>query len=552
MKKYLAALCALCVLSLGGIALAETEIVLSDDGITAGDGVQIEDSTATITAGGVYRLRGTMEEGNLVVDAADDVEIIWDGAALACSTQAPVVARGGGNLRLTLPEGGSGTISDLRRSGTDAEYDAALFATGEVTVTGEGSLAVVGQAGHGVRAGGLRLEGGSLGILSEGDGLHVEGGLELDGGYVEATAGGYGVYVDGDATVANGDLLLDSDADGVYIEESLSITGGALEITAGGGASASASTTSYYDAFFGYDPFDFFFGGSPYDSYYGYNDTAARTYDALSAAQISVQGGSLVLDASGDGLRADGGIRISDGALSIACGSDGLRAGETLDISGGTLWVDESNVGLAGADVSLANAEITLVSADAGISAVSERGGEAAVRAGAMLAITSSGDGIQAGADVRLEGGETRITCSSRSGAPLNAGGEVFMDGGTLVSSGMANAAEVAGDSAQPMLLARFNATLRSGVQVVVEDANGESVFSFSPEQNFSMLQLSSPALAQGETYTIYVEGEALGAATVDGAVSSFSGDFINEDAPDRSQDEAPAETPQQDGLERI
>ena len=89
-------------------------------------------------------------------------------------------------------------------------------------------------------------------------------------------------------------------------------------------------------------------------------------------------------------------------------------------------------------------------------------------------------------------------------------------------------------------------------MQVVVEDANGESVFSFSPEQNFSMLQLSSPALAQGETYTIYVEGEALGAATVDGAVSSFSGDFINEDAPDRSQDEAPAETPQQDGLERI
>ena len=143
-------------------------------------------------------------------------------------------------------------------------------------------------------------------------------------------------------------------------------------------------------------------------------------------------------------------------------------------------------------------------------------------------------------------------TCSSRSGAPLNAGGEVFMDGGTLVSSGMANAAEVAGDSAQPMLLARFNATLRSGVQVVVEDANGESVFSFSPEQNFSMLQLSSPALAQGETYTIYGEGEALGAATMDGAVSSFSGDFINEDAPDRSQDEAPAETPQQDGLERI
>lgn len=552
MKKYLAALSALCILCLGGFALAETEIVLSDEGIAAGDGVQVEDTTATITAGGVYRLRGSMEEGNLVVDAADDVEIIWDGAALACSTQAPVVARGG-NLRLTLPEGGSGSISDLRPSGTDAEYDAALFATGEVTVAGEGALSVVGQAGHGVRAGGLRLEGGSLGILSDGDGLHVDGGFTLDGGYVEATAGGYGVYVDGDATVANGDLLIDSDADGVYIEETLSIAGGALEITAGGGASAAASTASYYDSFFGYDPFDFFFGGSPYDSYYGYGG-AARVYDALSAAEISVQGGSLVIDASGDGLRADGDILVSGGALSIACGSDGLRAGGELDISGGTVWVDESEVGLAGTDVSLANAEIALISADAGVSAVSERGGEAVVGEGAVLTIASGGDGIQAGADIRLAGGETRIACSSRNGAPLNAGGEAFMDGGTLVSSGMASAAAVAEDSAQPMLLARFNATLRAGVQVVVEDANGEAVFSFAPEENFTLLQLSSPALVQGETYTLYVEGEALGAATVDGATSFFSGDSIQEDAPNRSRDDSPAatEAPQQGGAERI
>ena len=35
MEKHLAALCALCLLLWGGAALAETEIILSDAGVTA-------------------------------------------------------------------------------------------------------------------------------------------------------------------------------------------------------------------------------------------------------------------------------------------------------------------------------------------------------------------------------------------------------------------------------------------------------------------------------------------------------------------------------------
>ena len=263
--------------------------------------------------------------------------------------------------------------------------------------------------------------------------------------------------------------------------------------------------------------------------------------------------GSLVLDASGDGLRADGNMRVSGGALSIACGSDGLRAGGALEVSGGALWIDESDIGLAGAEVSIAEAEVSVVSADTGVSAVSERGGEAVVLDGAMLTISSGGDGIQAGADIGLEGGETRILCSGRSAAPLNAGGEAVMEGGTLIASGLSNVVSIAEDSQQPTLLARFNGTLRAGVQVVVEDEQGEAVFSFSPEENFALLQLSSPALRQGTTYTLYIEGTALGTVTVDGAVSSFSGDSIREDTPEEDSDETQVDAPQQDsGVERI
>ena len=72
------------------------------------------------------------------------------------------------------------------------------------------------------------------------------------------------------------------------------------------------------------------------------------------------------------------------------------------------------------------------------MSAVSVRGGDASVLEGAQLSIVSGGDGIEAGADVYLEGGETQIWCSGRNGAPIRADGDVFSDGGTLVAGGNA------------------------------------------------------------------------------------------------------------------
>ena len=375
-----------------------------------------------------------------------------------------------------------------------------------------------------------------------------------------ANADGHGVYAGGDARIEGGDLRLETEGDGLYVEGALFLSGGAMEVSAGGGAGTASPTASYFDDFFGYDPFEFFFGDGFYGGYEGYGDApAARGHDAVSAAEIRMEGGSLVLDASGDGLRADGAMTMTGGALSIACGEDGLHAGGDLNVSGGVIWVDECEAGLSGANVAVENAEVSIVSAGAGVQALSERGGDVRVLEGAKLTIAAGGDGISAGADVYLAGGETSLWCSGRSGAPLDAAGEVFADGGTLIATGRGDSAAIAEDSAQHVLRARFNGTLREGARVVVENESGEAVFSFAPENDFSRLLLTSPALAQGETYTLYVEGEALGMATVDGAETYFRGDFTEErderNGRDEQRDEdngREAQPSMESGAERI
>ncbi len=553
MKKYLAALCALCLLLLGA-ALAETNIRLADAGVEAGAGVEVDGSSISIVKGGSYRLTGTMAEGHIAVEA-DGVELIWDGAQIACSTAAPLSARG--DLALTLTENG-GALEDLRRARDMDDDGAAIDAGGKVFVSGAGSLNVTAQAGDGLRASGLTLEGGALNVLAGENGVHLEAeagetAFQLTGGQLAVEANGIGVYAGGDAALRGGDLRLTSGADGLYVEGALTVSGGAAQVSAGGGAGAASPTAAYYDSFFGYDPFDLFFGSPYYGGYDSYGGYEARVYDAVSAAGIVMEDGSLVLDASGDALRADGALTMRGGALSITCGGDGLRAGGDVAVSGGVIWVDECETGLSGANVSVGNAEVSIVSAGAGLYALSERGGDASVLDGAKLTIAAGDDGIAAGADVYLAGGETNICCSGRSGAPLNAAGEVFADGGTLIAVGGSDESAIAEDSAQAVLRARFNGTLREGVRVVVEDENGQAAFSFEPEADFSRLLLTSPALKQGATYTLYVEGEALGMATVDGAETYFRGDFTEERDERRDEgDGREAQPPMESGAERI
>lgn len=558
MKRYFAALCAMCLVLLGA-ALAETDIRLADAGVEAGAGVEVDGSSISIVKGGSYRLTGTMAEGHIAVEA-DGVELIWDGAQIACSTAAPLSARG--DLALTLTENG-GALEDLRRARDMDDDGAAIDAGGKVFVSGAGSLNVTAQAGHGLRASGLTLEGGALNVLAGENGVHLEAeagetAFELTGGQLAVEANGIGVYAGGDAALRGGDLRLTSGADGLYVEGALTVSGGAAQVSAGGGAGAASPTAAYYDSFFGYDPFDLFFG-SPYYGGYDNGGYEARVYDAVSAAEIVMEDGSLVLDASGDALRADGALTMRGGALSITCGSDGLRAGGDVAVSGGVIWVDECETGLSGANVSVESAEVNIVSGGAGLYALSGRGGDASVLDGAKLTIAAGGDGIAAGADVYLAGGETSICCSGRSGAPLNATGEVFADGGTLIAVGGSDESAIAEDSAQAVLRARFNGTLREGVRVVVEDENGQAAFSFEPEADFSRLMLTSPALQQGGTYTLYVEGEALGMATVDGAETYFRGDFTEErderNGRDERRDEGDgreAQPPMESGAERI
>ena len=83
-------------------------VVLADNGTTvSGAGVTVDKNTVTVTAGGTYRVSGTLSNGQLRVNVAktDKVRLILDGVNITCQNGAPLYILSADKTAITLAAG---------------------------------------------------------------------------------------------------------------------------------------------------------------------------------------------------------------------------------------------------------------------------------------------------------------------------------------------------------------------------------------------------------------------------------------------------------------
>ena len=212
-----------------------TVITFSADGASVtGGGARAEGSTVTIGAVGTYTVRGSAENGQLIVDTGDDamdVTLILDGLSLTNLADAAIYIQQAKNLRRQLRG------ENLLVSGTEADLEAfdgtasgaALFSRDDLDIEGEGSLEIRGYlnngiackddldinsgtlsiqaANNGIRASeSVQIKGGQVSILSGNDGIKAESVSKADKGYVEVRAGTLQISAGGDGLQAVGGL----------------------------------------------------------------------------------------------------------------------------------------------------------------------------------------------------------------------------------------------------------------------------------------------------------------------------------------------------------
>ncbi len=149
-------------------------------------------------------------------------------------------------------------------------------------------------------------------------------------------------------------LTIEAANDGLSCDDELNITGGTLSITAGGDAVKASPDTG---------------------------DT--ENPDTTSLGNVTISGGTLTLNATEDGIQADGDLTISGGTFHVktngghttaltddSASCKGFKAGKTLTVTGGTLTVDSADDALhAGTDVTISGGTLTLATGDDGVHA---------------------------------------------------------------------------------------------------------------------------------------------------------------------------------------
>jgi hypothetical protein len=130
---------------------------------------------------------------------------------------------------------------------------------------------------------------------------------------------------------------------------------------------------------------------------------------------------------------------------------------------------------------------------------------------GGTLEVWASGDGLDSNGDATITGGEITVHGpTTDSNGALDVHGTFDVSGGTLLATGSAQMMVApAADSAQGWIATALDTTAAAGSEVVVTDADGAAVATYTPQKDFASVVLSSADISRGETYTVTVDGTA-------------------------------------------
>ncbi len=435
----------------------DSVILLEGDSVSAKlRGVSVKDTVVTIGAPGSYTVRGTLNDGRILVDLKENpgkVTLFLDGADITCLTDSAIHLIQAKELNLVLAAGSdnrvvSGTEADLA-SYDETRNGAAIFAEDDLDIQGEGSLTVLGYLNNGITCkDDLKIKGGSLTVLAAGNGVRASESVTMSGGAVSIQAGNDGLKASsakkagkGFVQIEDGALTVSAGGDGVSAETELRIEGGTLDIETHG------------------DP------------------SAASCKGIKGKTGVTISGGQITVTSEDHAIRSGAALTVGGGELTLSSlQGKGLAAETELSVGGGKLSVTAADDGLACADtVRVTDGELLIVSGADGI-----QGGKKGTGFAAELGTVS------------IEGGRTLVSAFNK---PVDAKANFLITGGTLFTCG-SGTPEPASEIPWLFYTVRGNAGDELSVKL-------DGAPTLSAAYAYSSVFFADPALSEGQNFSL-------------------------------------------------
>ena len=507
-------------------------IELADNGITAtADTVGISDSIVTIKDEGTYILTGTLSDGQVVIDAdGKKVQLVLNGVDITSKSSAAIYVKAADKVFITLADKSENKLT------TSAEYvaiddnniDAVIFSKDDITLNGEGTLAVTSKAGNAITSkNDLKVTSGTYTLEAAGHGLEAKDSIRVAGGEISITSGKDGLHSEnsdeadkGYVYIAGGTMDITSEGDGIDASYIVQIDSGKMKIVSGGGSANAPAHTQQQPQRDGQRR------GRPTD---GQNSAdgqippeTTETEDTVSTKGIKsdsvifLNNGELDIDSVDDGIHANGSIEVADGTYAIAAGDDGIHADEVLLISGADIDITKSYEGLEGKTITINDGDINIVSSDDGLNAAEGSTNNSMRSAssencwieinGGSLYVNADGDGIDSNGNMTINAGDIKVDGPSNSGnaaIDFGDGAKAYINGGSLIAVGGSGMVEAFDSSSKQAMMSIQVADSNITGEVVLSDSDGNVIISYTPAKEYNCVQISTAELEKGKTYTL-------------------------------------------------
>jgi hypothetical protein len=553
----------------------------SNEAEIEGTGASFADGTLAISEAGTYVLSGTLDDGQILIDAAktDTIHLVFIGISIVSGKDAVLYEKKAGKVILTLAEGSENSLTSAAgtiASEEETEPDAALYCQNSLTINGPGGLTVTGNYNHGiVSKDDLIITGGTLFVTAAGTGIRGRDSLTVTNGDITVNAQGDALQSNneedstkGTVTISGGTFHLTAIKDGIQAESALNISGGSFTIQSGSDTESSAADTAIAEQAAavpdtaitqesetvssatmmkpGQDGFSQGGGpdGFPPDGGRGIPGNTQKVSveggKGLKATKnLTITGGTFDIVSADDAIHVNGDALIEDGIFTIVAGDDGVHADGTVTIKGGTLTIEKSYEGLEAATILLEGGTVNIVASDDGLNAAGGNDGSAleglngqnefeagdyVIRiSGGTVTVNAGGDGVDSNGSIYLSGGTVLVDgpISNGNGA-IDYNGVFEVTGGTLAASGSSGMAQGPSSSSNQASLMVYQSG--SGA-IALLDSNGNTVATHSPAKAFQTVLFSTPQMKKGETYTLTIDGQTIARITLSEDITTYSAD---------------------------
>ena len=505
----------------------------------SGSGVKADGSTITITEEGVYIVSGTLEDGQIIVDASDSdkVQIVLDGVHINCKTNAAIYVREADKVFITLAENSSNTLGGGNEYTQidDNTVDGVIFSKSNLVCNGTGSLTIEADYKHGiVSKDDLVITGGTYKIAAADNGITAKDQIKILNGSFDIDAANSAVKAKntddaelGNIYIAGGIFTIEAEQDGFHATGSIVVDDGTITVNSGDdGFHAELDTVIH--------------GGTI---------LVEKSNEGLEGKRVVVNGGDITINASDDGINAansgdDGVNAINPGANAVGSGDDDSNAASSNNDSSATVnsGDDGSISGEAdgkepqqmppdtenGSDMqpsqdfdpenapSDGNAPQNFDPGNApsdGDAPQKMQGGpggggnsELYIKiTGGTLTVSADGDGLDSNGGLLVTGGTTIVYGPTSDGdSALDYDGSAIATGGTLAAIGSAGMTEsFSEDSTLPVITYYCTETQSAATTITLTDSDGSALFTIAPEKAYASIVFTCSEMKLDATYTL-------------------------------------------------